>query len=228
MFSWLRMAAIIIVTAFLTRFIPFSDFFQNVNTLVHELAHALTALLFKGSVMHIYLYADQSGVTYTSYTDSWMVIPIALAGYMGSALFSLLLFLLYGKGKERFGLALIAIAAGVALALFVRNEYGMAWSAGFTLLSVIIYFVAPGWLRGGYYLLIAFICLVESIISPFVLLVLSVTEPSSAGDAASLSEATSIPAFVWSALFCFFALWCAKRATHYLFKKRAVRTPFSK
>lgn len=228
MYSWLRMAAIIIVTAFLTRFIPFSTFFQNVNTLVHELAHALATLLLQGSVMHIYLYADQSGVTYTSYTNSWMLIPIALAGYIGSALFSLLLFFLYGRGKESFGLALIALAAGVALALFVRNGYGMAWSAGFTIISVFIYFVAPNWLRSGYYLLIAFICLVESIISPFVLLFLSVTEPASAGDAASLSGITSIPAFVWSALFCFFALWCAKIAIGYLFKSRRGRIQFSK
>ncbi|MGO4347571.1 M50 family metallopeptidase [Paenibacillus sp. MCAF9] len=221
MFSWLRMTAIIIVTAFLTRFIPFSAFFQNVNTLVHELAHALAALLLKGSVLHIYLYADQSGVTYTTYTDSWMLIPIALAGYTGSALFSLLLFFLYAKGKARFGLAIVAVAAGVALALFVRNDYGMAWSAGFLALTVLIYFAAPRWLRDFYYLLIAFICLVESIISPFVLLYLAITEPASAGDAAGLSDVTGVPAFVWSALFCLFSLWCAKISTSCLFRRGA-------
>jgi branched-subunit amino acid transport protein AzlD len=221
MFSWIRMAVIIIVTTFLTRFIPFSAFFQNVNTLVHELAHALAALLLKGSVLHIYLYADQSGVTYTSYTDSWMLIPIALAGYTGSALFSLLLFFLHAKGKGRFGLAIVAIAAGVALALFVRNGYGMAWSAGFMALTILIYFAAPSWLRNGYYMLIAFICLVESIISPFVLLFLAFTNPVSAGDAASLSSVTGVPTFVWSALFCLFSLWCAKIATGYLFRRSA-------
>jgi branched-subunit amino acid transport protein AzlD len=221
MFSWLRMAVILIVTIFLTRFIPFSAFFQNVNTLVHELAHALVTLLLKGNVMHIYLFADQSGVTYTAYTDSWMIIPIALAGYTGSAVFSVLLFFLHAKGKERFGLALIAIAAGVALALFVRNGYGMAWSAGFTALTVLVYFAAPSWLRTGYYLLLAFICLVESVISPFILFYLALTEPASAGDAASLSRVTSLPAFVWSAIFCIFALWCAKIAIGYLFRRKA-------
>jgi len=228
MFSWLRMAAIIVVTTFLTRFIPFSAFFQNVNTLVHELAHALVTLLLKGSVMHIYLYADQSGVTYTAYTNSWMLIPIALAGYTGSALFSLLLFFLHARGKGRIGLALIAIAAGVALALFVRNGYGMAWSAGFTALTLLIYFIAPSWLRSGYYLLIAFICLVESIISPFILLFLAITEPASAGDAASLSGVTFVPAFVWAALFCALSLWCAKGAIGYLFRRRSVGIQISK
>lgn len=220
MFSWIRMAAIMIVTSFLTRLIPFSAYFQNVNTLMHELAHALATLLLKGSVMHIYLYADQSGVTYSSYTDSWMQIPIALAGYMGSALFALLLFVLYAKGKLRLGLALIAGTAAVALALFVRSGYGMAWSGGFTALTALVYFAAPAWLRTGYYLLLAFICLVESIISPIVLLVISVSEPAAAGDAASLSAATAVPAMVWSLLFCGFALWCAKIAIGYLFKRR--------
>src|SRR4029453_8671607 len=100
MFSCIRMAVILIVTIFLTRFIPFSAFFQNVNTLVHELAHALVTLLLKGTVIHIYLFPDQRGVTYTAYTNSWMIIPIALAGYTCSALFSMLLFFLHAKGKE--------------------------------------------------------------------------------------------------------------------------------
>lgn len=220
MFSWLRMALIIIITTFLTRFIPFSAFFQNVNTLIHELAHALTALLLKGSVLHIYLYSDQSGVTYTTYTESWMQIPLGLAGYMGSALFSLLLFFLHSRGKGRLGLALVAAAAGLALALFVRNDYGMAWSAGFTVLTIVIYFAAPSWLRNGYYLLIAFICLVESVISPFIVLFLAFTDPASAGDAASLGSATIVPAFLWGALFCFFSLWCAKLSISCLFRRR--------
>lgn len=228
MFSWLRMAVIIIVTIFLTRFIPFSAFFQNVNTLAHELAHAVVTLLLKGSVMHIYLYADQSGVTYTSYTNNWMLIPIALAGYMGSALFALLLFYLHARGKGRFGLACVAIAAGAALALFVRNNYGMAWSAGFTALTAFIYFAAPSWLRSGYYLLIAFICLVESIISPFILLYLAVTDPASAGDATSLSQSTFVPGFVWAALFCGFSLWCAKIAVGHLFRRSGSGIQISK
>jgi hypothetical protein len=220
MFSWIRMLAIMIVTAFLTRFIPFSSYFQNVNTLMHELSHALATLLLKGNVMHIDLYADQSGVTYSSYTDSWMQIPIALAGYMGSALFAMLLFFLYAKAKLRLGLALIAVAAALALALFVRNEYGMIWSAGFTALTALVYFAAPAWLRTGYYVLLAFICVVESIISLIVLLVISVTDPAKAGDAASLSQVTGVPAFIWSAIFCLFALWCAKIAIGFLFKRR--------
>ncbi|CAM4338287.1 branched-subunit amino acid transport protein AzlD [Paenibacillus endophyticus] len=228
MFSWLRMAVICIVVAFLTRFIPFSDFFRNVNTLVHELAHAIAALLLKGSVMHIHLYADQSGVTNTSYTDNWMSIPIALAGYIGASLFTLLLFYLHARGHDRIGLACIALAAGTALALFIRNGYGMAWSGGFAALTAFVLFAAPDWLRKGYYLLIAFICLVESIVSPFIVLYLAVTDPAMAGDAASLSQAAYLPASVWAFLFCGFSLWCARAAVGCLFRSSAAGIQISR
>ncbi|MFX3632640.1 MAG: M50 family metallopeptidase [Candidatus Pristimantibacillus sp.] len=217
--SWLKMAGVILLTIFLTRFIPFSDFFRNIDTLVHELGHAVVTLLLKGNVMHISLFASQSGVTYTSFTESWMSIPISLAGYSASALFAVLLFFLYARGQERTGLMMVTIIAAVGLALFVRNSYGMIWCVGFTALSAIIYFIGPAWLRQGYYLLIAFICLVESILSPLVLVYLSLINPSSAGDAASLSRITFVPAIVWAIVFTVFSLWCAKGSVALLFKR---------
>src|SRR5690554_3148717 len=98
--AWIKMLAIVVVVTFLTRFIPFADFFRNVNTLIHELVHALTTLLLSGRVNHIHLYADQSGITLSSYAEGWMTIPIALAGYCGSSLFAVLLFRLYKDSKE--------------------------------------------------------------------------------------------------------------------------------
>ncbi|WP_042170537.1 M50 family metallopeptidase [Paenibacillus gorillae] len=217
--AWLQTAVVVLVTVILTRFIPFSAFFRNVDTLVHELGHALAALLLKGQVNHIYLYANQSGVTYTSYAESWMSIPISLAGYTGAALFALLLFWLYARKNERAGLYLVTALAAIGLALFVRNGYGMLWCAGFAIVTGVIGAMAPQWLRHGYYLLIAFICLVESILSPFVILSLSITSPGAAGDAANLSRATILPGFIWALLFVAFALLCARFSVSLLFKR---------
>ena len=219
MLSWLRTGIIIVVTIILTRLIPFSPFFQNVNTLIHELSHAIIALLLKGSVMQIHLFADQSGVTYTTFAEGWMMIPIGLAGYIGSALFAVMLFALFAKNKIRAGLAIVAVCAGVALILFVRNDYGAAWCAGFTIITILVCWVAPGWLQKSYYLLIAFICLVESIISSLIILLLSLTDPSAAGDAASLSSATFLPAAVWAVLFVAVSLWCARVSIAQLFRR---------
>ncbi|UVI31296.1 M50 family metallopeptidase [Paenibacillus spongiae] len=216
--DWLKMAGIVAVTAILTRFIPFSSFFRSVDTLVHELAHALATLLLSGSVMYIHLFGNQSGVTLSAYTDAWMAIPISLAGYMGSALFALLLFLLHAYRRERAGLIVVTVLAAVGLALFVRNGYGMVWCAGFAALTALICAIAPPWLRTGYYLLISFICLVESVISSFVILTISILDPGAAGDAANLSRVTFVPAFVWGLFFTAFSLWCAKLSTGLLFR----------
>jgi len=213
------MIVVVVLTSILTRFLPFSAFFRNVDTLVHELSHALVTLGLSGRVNVIHLYSNQGGVTLSTYSSNWMAIPISLAGYIGSALFAVLLFYLYAKRKERAGLITVMILAIVAAALFVRNGYGVIWCIGFAVLSGLVAFMAPSLLQRCYYMLIAFICLVESVISPFVILFLSVTRPGSAGDAANLAQATHVPAVIWCLVFVAAALWSAKISTSLLFKR---------
>lgn len=222
MFTWLRASLIFIVVLLLTRFIPFSSFFRNVNTLVHELAHGAAALVLRGGVMEIHLFADQSGVTYTRFHEGWMMIPIALAGYIGASLYTVLLFAMYSRGRIQEGLWIVAILAALALALFVRNGYGMAWSLGFAVVTALIAMLGPTWLKKGYYLLIAFLSLVESVVSALVILYLSVVDSAAAGDATSLSQATDVPAILWGILFAAFALWCAKLSLGSLFGRKRV------
>ena len=138
-----------------------------------------------------------------------MSIPISLAGYPGSALFTLLLFRLHAARRERTGLFLIAALATVGLTLFVRNEYGILWCIGFALITILIGLAAANWLRVGYYMLIAYLSLVESVISACSLVFLSFNDPAAAGDATNLAQATWIPAPVWAIAFALFALWCA-------------------
>lgn len=208
------------MTSLLTRLAFFSFFFRNVNTLIHELSHAFATLVLSGKVLFIHLFSDHSGVTLSSYTNAWKAIPISLAGYVGSALFAVLLFYLYATRKIKLGLIIIASLALIGLLFFVRNNYGMIWSGGFVAVTVLVYIFAPPWLRNGYYLLIAFICLVESVISSFTILSLSFLYPSEAGDAANLSKYTYIPAFVWGVFFTLFSLWCAKHSTMLFLRKQ--------
>ncbi|MHA6484206.1 M50 family metallopeptidase [Paenibacillus sp. strain BS8-2] len=220
MFSWLRGGLIFIVVLILTRFIPFSSFFRNVNTLVHELAHAAAALVLQGKVMEIHLFADQSGVTYTQFQEGWMLIPIALAGYIGASLYTVLLFAMYAKGRIKQGLLLVSFLALAAVILFVRNGYGITWSAGFAIVTTLIALIGPNWLQKGYYLLIAFLSLVESVVSSLVILYMALVSPATAGDTHSLSSSTGVPAIVWGLLFAAIALWCAKASLGHLFGKR--------
>lgn len=199
-------------SAFLTHWIPFSSFFRNVDTMIHEFSHALVAMLLSGKVMSIELYRDHSGVTHALPTTAWSTIPIALAGYMLASLFAWALFALYAQGRQRAGLNVITAVAVLSLVFFVRNPFGVSWLAGFIILNVLMYLVPSQSIRNFYYLLIAFLSLEESVFGPLWLIYASSATPGQAGDATVLASRTVLPSIVWSVWFTLFSLWCAKQA----------------
>ncbi|TDF97038.1 M50 family metallopeptidase [Paenibacillus piri] len=212
MSNWLKTVFFLIGSAFLTRLIPFSSFFRNLDTMIHEFGHAVVTLALSGQVMYIELFANHSGVTYSRVMNNWSQIPISLAGYMTASLFAVFLFKMRAKGKQRFGLQVITLLAIISLVLFVRNEFGIMWLVGFIALTIVMLALMPRWLSDFYYLLLAFLTLEESVLGPISLIIYSLENPAAAGDATNLSRITAIPAIGWSVLFTLFALWCAKSA----------------
>ncbi|GLI09325.1 hypothetical protein YDYSG_53570 [Paenibacillus tyrfis] len=202
----------LILSAFLTHLIPFSDFFRNLDTMIHEFGHALVTLALSGKVMYIELFANHSGVTYSQVTSRWSLLPIALAGYTTASLFALFMFRMRTSDKQRFGLQVMTAIAIVALILFVRNEFGIFWLLGFIILNTIMLAFMPRWLSDLYYLLLAFLTLEESVFGPFSLILYAWNDPAKAGDATNLSLVTPIPAIGWAVLLTLFSLWCAVRA----------------
>ncbi|SFM25046.1 Peptidase M50B-like [Paenibacillus sp. 1_12] len=226
MSNWLKTVCFLIGSALLTRWIPFSSYFRSLDTMIHEFGHAIVTLALSGKVMFIELNADHSGVTYSSVTNSWSLLPIALAGYTAASLFAVLLFKMQSYGKQQLGLQIMTLLALISLLLFVRNGYGMIWSIGFIALNVVMLFVVPRWLRDGYYLLLAFLTLEESVMGPITLVIYAINNPASAGDAANLGTLTWIPAIVWAILFTLFSLWCAKSAIGaFLSRRRSKAAP---
>lgn len=223
---WGKTVVFLVVAAVLTRVIPFSSFFRNVDTLVHEFGHAIVTLLVSGKVLYIHLFADHSGVTYSSAAaHSWRFILIALAGYTVSTVFAVLLFYGYARGKQQTGLMAILVVTAISLLFFVRNGYGVMWCIGFLLLTAAICFCPWPWLRQGYYLLVAFIALVESVLGPVFLLILAVQNPGQAGDAANLGRLTAVPAFLWALLFTAVALLGARECLRlFLHPRRGARS----
>ncbi|MDU5140818.1 MAG: M50 family metallopeptidase [Paenibacillus dendritiformis] len=223
---WGKTVVFLVVAAVLTRVIPFSSFFRNVDTLVHEFGHAIVTLLVSGKVLYIHLFADHSGVTYSSAAaHSWRFILIALAGYTVSTVFAVLLFYGYARGKQQTGLTAILIVTAISLLFFVRNGYGVMWCIGFLLLTAAICFCPWPWLRQGYYLLVAFIALVESVLGPVFLLILAVQNPGQAGDAANLARLTPVPAALWALLFTAVALLGARECLRFFLNpKRSPRS----
>ncbi|NOU98205.1 M50 family peptidase [Paenibacillus sp. LMG 31456] len=223
MSNWLKTVFFLVGSAFLTRLIPFSSFFRNLDTMIHEFGHAVVTLVFSGQVMYIELFANHSGVTYSRVMDNWTQIPISLAGYMTASLFAVFLFKMRAIDKHRLGLQVITLLAIVSLVLFVRNEFGVIWLIGFIALNIIMLSLMPRWLSDFYYLLLAFLTLEESVLGPISLILYSLENSGAAGDATNLSRITMIPALGWSVLFTLFSLWCAKGAIQAFLGRRKTR-----
>lgn len=211
MSNWVKTILFLIGSALLTHWIP-SSFFRNLDTMVHEFGHAVVTLALSGKVMYIELYQDHSGVTYSSITKQWAIIPVALAGYITASLFAWFLFSAYSRGKQRLGLQVMILLSSLSLILFVRNGFGIMFLVGFIALTIIILALTPKWLSDFYYLLLAFLCLEESVFGPFSLIIYAWGNARQAGDATNLALHTGIPAIVWAIGFTLFALLCAKQA----------------
>ncbi|GIP40255.1 hypothetical protein J31TS4_35350 [Paenibacillus sp. J31TS4] len=210
--KWMMTILFLIVSAFLTRVLPFSDYFRNVDTMIHEFGHAVVTLLLSGKVYSISLFSDHSGVTQSAITRGWALIPVGLAGYMTASLTAWLLFRLDAKGREGMGMKAVLLVAIVSLLLFVRNQFGVLWLLGFIVLTALILLFAGRTVGRIYYLIVAFLTLEESVMGPFSLVLYALENPAQAGDATLLAIHSPLPAVVWALLLTLFALWCATKA----------------
>ncbi|RCX21453.1 peptidase M50B-like protein [Fontibacillus phaseoli] len=206
--KWLKAFLFLIGAAILTRLIPFSNWFRMLDTMIHELGHAVVTLLVSGRVLRIELNPDHSGVTYSLLISDWSQIVVSLAGYITASLFAIAMFYGYYRQKQGIGLIIISVLALATIVFFVRSGYGLWWLIIFIAVNMAFYFIG-GWIRNFYYLLLAFLCLEESLMGPVTLLLRSLTAPAQAGDAANLANLTMVPALVWSLLFLGISLLCA-------------------
>ncbi|MBY0012614.1 M50 family metallopeptidase [Paenibacillus typhae] len=220
--KWLKTVLFLAGSALLTRLIPFSSVFRNLDTMFHEFGHALVTLLLSGQVLRIELYADHSGVTYSAVEAGLRPVLVSLSGYPLASLFALLLFYLYAAGRERWGLLLSSLVALIMLVLYVRGGFGMLWLGGFIALNLSLLYIWPKALK-YYYLFLAFLTLEESVMGTLFLLSASLLSPSRAGDAANLAGLTVLPAVFWAALFFLFALLCAKWSLACFFRKERAK-----
>ncbi|CAH1215836.1 hypothetical protein PAECIP111892_04190 [Paenibacillus auburnensis] len=220
--KWLKTLLFLVGSALLTRLIPFSSLFRNLDTMFHEFGHALMTLLLSGDVLRIELYADHSGVTYSAVEAGLRPVLVSLSGYPFASLIALLLFYLYSRGRVRWGLLLSAAVALIMLVLYVRGTFGILWLSGLIALNLAMVFLWPKASK-YYYLFLAFLTLEESVMGTLYLLSASLLTPSRAGDAANLAGLTPLPAIFWALIFFLFSFLCAKWSLGYFFKKERLQ-----
>ena len=203
---------IMLVVALLLPRIPVvGKFFNIINTGLHELGHALMALMLDGEVHKIELFKDTSGTTVTQTKYKWEAVLVSLAGYPFAASAGWLSFYLIQRGAATGLLIGLTVLFVIMLLLWIRNWYGALWVLLFTAINaLLIYYQNPQYVEyaAKFY---AVMILTESVVSSFVLLVLSFKDSSKAGDATNLENVTHIPAAIWSLLFLAYTLWVVYR-----------------
>lgn len=182
-------------------------FFNVINTILHELGHALAALLFQGEVRKIEIFGDTSGVTTTKVNSKFASIVVSLSGYPFSSCAALLSFFLLNRNLQTAYLIGLSLLFFFIMVLFVRNRYGWFWILAFCALNAAVIHYGNSTIIDIITLFYATTITTESVASTFVILYYAVTAPQQAGDAANLKKSTGIPAFIWALLFTAFAIF---------------------
>lgn len=106
-------------------------------TFLHEFGHAIGAVITGGSVLDVQINADGSGYTRTS---GGFRSVILMGGYLGSAIFGNLLFLIGAKGRRLVNPMLLLLSAAMLIT-------GVFWfNSFFTTIMLFIFAIAVGWI----------------------------------------------------------------------------------
>lgn len=171
------------------------------NTLIHEICHALAAMVVGGRVQGIWVFGSGGGQTPVATPGGLSILLVASAGYVGATLIGASLILLGRNGKAARNLLwTIAGVLLLAMVLWVRgDEIGIASG---------IFWIALLWAGGRYlsgpYAIFAvqFLGLqqcLNALQSVYTLLEISAfTEGQS--DARLMEQASMVPAIVWAVL----------------------------
>ena len=184
-------------------------FFNIINTAIHEFGHAVMALIMQGKVHKIELMRDTSGSTVTQCPTTIGNILVSLAGYPFAAFAGRFCCYLNEVGYQKglvIGLSILMI---VMLIFWIRNWYGLIWIILFCTLNAWLLYTDNQQYIDIAALFYAIVVMIEAVSSSFILLVLSIKDGHSAGDATNLAKFTHIPAFIWALLFLAFSCWMA-------------------
>ena len=179
--------------------------FNIINTAIHELGHALMALILEGSVKKIELFNDATGTATTSTKTKFGSILVALAGYPFASLVSYFIFYLLSVGYNKGFLLGISILFLFMLIFWIRNIYGAIWVIAFCALNGYLIHINNEKYIQIVTLLYAVFIAVDALYSALTVLFLSIFQKNNVSDATLLKKSTGIPAFIWGLLFAGFS-----------------------
>ena len=169
--------------------------------LLHELSHALTAIVTGGEVLRIEVSSDLGGIALTR--GGWSLLVVS-SGYLGSMLFGNALFL-SSLNERRAKILAVVIGAVVLLTtvVFVRNAFGAAFGVLFSLaMFAAARYLSASWLS----MILQLLGMLSSLYALFDVREDLLSLENRTTDAAILAEMTGIPAIAWGVLWSVAAL----------------------
>ena len=207
----------IVLTLLFIKIPLIGKFFKVINTIVHELGHAIVSLILSGKVQKIQLFSNSEGVTVTQCSHTWKAFFISLAGYPFASVVSYFCFYLLNQGFVK-GVIVGFIVLFVLMLLFwIRNLYGFFWVIFFGGINVaLLYYINDPKILFAVALFYIIVLFTESLLSSLIILYLSFRTPQQAGDTSNLKNYTHIPACFWGTLFAAFSLYVTyKTVVHF-------------
>ena len=197
-----------IVLSIVLPFIPIVKWgllpFDLLNTHLHEMCHALAAILTGGQVEHIEVYKTGAGVT----LSRGGVVPIIqMAGYLGASMFGAVMVMSSrGERSSTIWLRILAGLVFVSSIIWVRGDI-FGWTLGFAW-PILIFFLCTKVKGEGIIMIAQFLAVqqcLNSVKSLRDLVLLSGTDVVT--DAQLLANDTHVPAAVWATLWMVFSLF---------------------
>jgi hypothetical protein len=172
---------------------------------LHELGHAVAALLTGGQVVSIEIFPNEGGVTFTR--GGWPFVILS-AGYLGSLLAGGVL--LYLSSYRRWGRALMMTLAAlivVSVLLFFRNFFGVIYGL---VVAAAMFFSAMRLPNSVNVYSLRFVAIASCLYALLdIRSDLFAAAPAGSGvvnDAVALSRLTGIPALIWAGLWLIISL----------------------
>ncbi|MBP7689338.1 MAG: M50 family metallopeptidase [Thermoflexales bacterium] len=174
--------------------------------MLHELGHAIAALVTGGQVVGIQIFPEEGGVTFTR--GGWPFIILS-AGYLGSLLAGSVLLYLSNQRRGGRGLMIaLSILIAASTLLFVRNVFGVIYGP---LAAAALWFSAYRLPTRVNLYIVRFIavacCLYALLDIRSDLFTFAPASGAVVNDAVALSRLTGVPALVWSMLWLIVSLW---------------------
>lgn len=197
----IKLAVFTLVALLLLKTPVIGKYVSLVNTLIHEVGHALMTILTFGKVAKIELFANTEGTAWSRHRFFLGGVLTSLAGYPAASA-TAFLFVYFAVNAQYDYILLGLLGVLVVSALFwIRNIYGILWVATFGSAFTYMLWLDNPVLSENVALFLTAILFIASVTTAFDILKISVKTPRDSGDASNLANAIFIPAQIWGLLF---------------------------